>query len=64
MAADEHDDQPLTGGITRPRSSGVGSRRGDVAFATSLDDLGGDVRFRRRDLWWRRERDAFARALA
>jgi Phosphotransferase enzyme family len=37
---------------------------GDVAFATSLDDLGGDVRFRRRDLWWRRERDAFARALA
>lgn len=37
---------------------------GGAAFATALDELGGEDRFRRRHAWWQRERSAFARALA
>jgi hypothetical protein len=48
----------------RPRSSDVGSRRAEAAIATTLDDLGGDDRFQRCDMWWRRERNAFARVLS
>ncbi len=36
---------------------------GETAFATTLDELGGEDRFRRRDEWWRDHRDAVADAL-